>query len=124
MNEKKVLVSGCFDLLHGGHIALFKTAASFGKLYVSVGSDENLMQLKGKKPYFSQEERLFIVKSVRYVYDAFVATGSGLIDFEPDMKRIQPDIFIVNSDGHTSYKKRLCKELGVQNVVLDRIPET
>jgi cytidyltransferase-like protein len=44
---KKVLVSGCFDLLHGGHVAFFKTAASYGKLYVSVGSDVNLLELKG-----------------------------------------------------------------------------
>jgi len=56
MNEKKVLVSGCYDLLHGGHIAFFKTAASYGKLFVSIGSDDNLLQLKGKKPYFSGRE--------------------------------------------------------------------
>ena len=58
MKDKKVLVSGCYDLLHGGHIAFFKTASAYGKLFVSVGSDENLLRLKGKKPFFSQEERL------------------------------------------------------------------
>jgi cytidyltransferase-like protein len=52
MNNKKVLVSGCYDLLHGGHIAFLKTAASYGKLYVSIGRDDNLLFLKGKKPYF------------------------------------------------------------------------
>ena len=48
MKEKKVLVSGCYDLIHGGHIAFFKTAAQFGKLYVSVGADANLHFLKEK----------------------------------------------------------------------------
>jgi len=120
---KKVLVSGCFDLLHGGHIAFFKTAASYGRLYVSVGSDANLLALKGKKPYFSQEERLYIVNSVRYVEEAFIAGGSGLLDFEPDIERIGPDIFIVNTDGHSAEKESLCKKYGVEYIVLDRIPE-
>ena len=123
MNNKKVLVSGCFDLLHAGHIAFFKTAASYGKLYVSIGSDDNLLLLKGKKPYFSQDERLYIVKSIRYVKDAFIASGSGLLDFEPDINRIKPDFFIVNRDGHTSEKEILCKKLGIKYILLERIPE-
>lgn len=48
--DKKVLVSGCFDLLHAGHVAFFKTASSYGKLYVGLGRDENLLLLKGKAP--------------------------------------------------------------------------
>lgn len=123
MNNKKVLVSGCYDLLHGGHIAFFKTAASYGKLYVSVGRDDNLFSLKGKRPYFSEEERLYIIRSIRYVEDAFLASGTGMLDFEPDMRRIKPDILIVNHDGHTTEKEKLCKELGVDYVVLERIPE-
>jgi cytidyltransferase-like protein len=54
MSEKTVMVSGCYDLLHAGHIAFFKTAAQYGKLYVYVGQDENIRFLKGKAPYFSQ----------------------------------------------------------------------
>lgn len=123
MNSKKVLVSGCFDLLHGGHIAFFKTAASYGKLYVSIGRDDNLLLLKGKKPYFSQEERLYIVKSIKYIEEAFLASGSGLLDFEPDINRINPDFFIVNRDGHSTEKEALCKKLGIDYVVLERVPE-
>ncbi len=123
MNSKKVLVSGCFDLLHGGHIAFLKTAASYGRLYVSVGRDDNLLMLKGKRPFFSQEERLYIVKSVKYVYEAFLASGSGMLDFKPDIIRIKPDIFIVNEDGHTSEKEKLCKKSGIEYMVLKRIPE-
>ena len=124
MKRKKVLVSGCFDLLHGGHIAFFKTAASFGDLYVSIGKDQNLLFLKGKKPVFSEEERLFIVKSIRYVFDAFLASGAGVLDFEPDLIRIKPDVFIVNNDGHTPDKEALCKKLGIHYIILDRIPES
>jgi cytidyltransferase-like protein len=120
---KKVLVSGCFDLLHGGHVAFFKTAASYGKLYVSVGSDVNLLELKGKKPYFSQEERVYIVSSIKYVEEAFISGGSGLLDFEPDIERIRPDILIVNTDGHSPDKEALCRKYGLEYIVLDRIPE-
>lgn len=123
MKNKKVLVSGCYDLLHGGHIAFFKTAAAYGDLYISIGRDENVLKLKGKKPVFSEEERLYIVKSIRYVHDAFLADGTGMLDFEPDLKRLKPDIFIVNHDGHTSEKKSLCKRLGIEYIILERIPE-
>ena len=123
MKPKKVFVSGCYDLIHGGHIAFFKTAASYGDLIVSVGRDENLLMLKGKKPVFSEAERLYIVRSVRYVHDAFLASGSGMLDFEPDLRKIKPDIFIVNSDGNTPAKEALCRELGIEYIILDRIPE-
>jgi cytidyltransferase-like protein len=121
--ERKVLVSGCYDLLHAGHIAFFKTAAQFGRLFVAVGADDNVRLLKGKAPYFSQEERVYMVNSVRYVENAFIATGSGMLDFEPDMKRIRPDVFVVNRDGHTHDKEAMCKELGIEYKVLERIPE-
>lgn len=123
MNRKKVFVSGCYDLIHGGHIAFFKSAAAYGDLYVSVGRDENLLMLKGKKPVFSEDERLYIVKSIKYVHDAFLGSGTGMLDFEPDLRRLKPDIFIVNSDGNTPGKEDLCRSLGIEYIVLDRIPE-
>jgi cytidyltransferase-like protein len=123
MTDKKVMASGCYDLLHAGHIAFFKTAAQYGKLHVYVGRDENLKLLKGKAPYFTQEERRYMVGAVRYVEKASVSSGMGMLDFEQDMKDLKPDIFIVNEDGYTEGKKRLCEENGVELVVLQRIPE-
>lgn len=124
MKEKTVMVSGCFDLLHGGHIAFFKTAAAYGKLYVVLGQDRNLLELKGKAPYFTQEERKFTVGAVKYVHEAMIATGSGMLDFEPELRRLKPDIFIVNEDGSTLEKEQLCRELGVEYIVLERISES
>ena len=46
-----------------------------------------------------------------------------MLDFEPDLVRIKPDVFVVNTDGHTSDKEALCKKLGIEYVVLERIPE-
>lgn len=123
MTEKKVMVSGCFDLLHSGHIAFFKLASKFGKLYVAVGSDANLVLLKRKAPYFSQAERVYMVNSIRFVEEAFVASGSGMLDFKPDLERIKPDIFVVNTDGHTAEKEKLCKNYGIEYLILERVPE-
>jgi cytidyltransferase-like protein len=123
MRAKRVMVSGCYDLLHGGHIAFFKTASAYGDLYVIIGRDENLLLLKGKKPVFSEKERLYVVKSIRYVYEACLASGTGMLDFEPELKRIKPDIFVVNNEGHSNDKENLCKKLGIEYVVLKRIPE-
>jgi len=123
MKEKIVLVSGCYDLMHAGHIAFFKTASQFGKLFVAVGADKNVRLLKGKAPYFSQEERVYMVNSIRYVERAFIASGSGILDFEPDMERMKPNVFVVNFDGHTPDKEALCKKLGIDYKILERIPE-
>ncbi len=123
MARKKVFVSGCYDLLHGGHIAFFKTAAAYGDLYVSVGRDENLLMLKGKKPVFSEDERLYIVRSIRYVHDAFLGSGTGMLDFEPELRNLKPDMLIVNSDGHKPEKESICRELGIEYIILERIPE-
>jgi cytidyltransferase-like protein len=123
MSDKIVMVSGCYDLLHAGHVAFFKTAAEYGKLHVYLGQDQNIKLLKGKAPYFSQEERRYMVGAVRYVEKANIASGSGMLDFEPDMKVLKPDMFVVNSDGYTPDKKRVCEENGIELVVLERIPE-
>ena len=120
---KKVFVSGCYDLLHSGHVAFFKEASQFGDLYVGIGSDATIEDLKGRKTVNSEQERLYMVKAVRYVKDAWINAGSGIMDFEEDLIRFRPDIFVVNEDGHSPYKETICKALGIEYVVLNRIPD-
>jgi cytidyltransferase-like protein len=42
---KKVFVSGCYDMLHSGHIAFFEEAALYGDLYVGIGSDQTIFAI-------------------------------------------------------------------------------
>jgi len=119
---KKVFVSGCFDLLHSGHVAFFQQAASYGDLYVAVGSDSTVYDLKGRTPINNQGERLFMIRSVAWVKEAFIAEGSGMLDFEAELRAIKPDIFIVNEDGNIPEKRDLCEELGIEYIVLQRKP--
>ena len=119
---KDVFVSGCFDMLHSGHIAFFREAASYGKLHVALGSDQTCYDLKGRPPVNDEQERLFMVEAVSYVDDVFISQGSGILDFEPELREMQPDLLIVNEDGNIPAKRKLCKELGVEYVVLKREP--
>ncbi len=120
---RKVFVSGCYDMLHSGHVAFFKEASQYGDLYVGIGSDETIRSLKGRETVNSEDERKYMVSSVRYVTRAIVNRGSGLMDFVDELKSIRPDYFVVNEDGDTPDKKNLCSNLGIEYVVLKRIPE-
>ena len=122
MKKKKVLVSGCFDMLHSGHIEFFRQAAQYGDLYVALGSDKTIYDLKGRETVNSQDERLFMVKSIRWVTEAFISKGSGILDFAEEMKALKPDYLVVNQDGHTPEKEALCRSLGVAYLVTERIP--
>lgn len=120
---KKVFVSGCYDMLHSGHVAFFKQAASYGDLYVGIGSDKTIEELKHRKTVYSEKERLYMVKAIRYVKDAYINPGSGMLDFIEILDKVKPDIFVVNSDGGSDLKKKLCEERGIEYIVLSREPD-
>ncbi len=120
--KKKVLVSGCFDMLHSGHIAFLEEAAAYGELTVCLGSDENVRQLKGRFPVCPEEERKYMVQALRCVHTCVISRGWGILDFEAELRLIRPDMLIVNEDGNAPAKARLCQELGIEYVVLRRIP--
>ena len=122
MTNKKVFVSGCYDMLHSGHVAFFEEAAKLGDLYVGIGSDSTIQELKNRKTINTENERLYMVRSLKAVHHAWVNSGSGIMDFEPDVLNLRPDIFFVNSDGHSPLKETFCKEHGIQYVISERIP--
>ena len=120
---KKVMVSGCYDLLHSGHIVFFESASKYGQLHVCIGSDKNIFNLKNHKPRFNEQERLYMVQSVKFVHNAMISSGMGFLDFKNELKSIQPDIFIVNEDGDRKDKRDLCNNYGVEYIVLSRVPK-
>ncbi|MBR0299332.1 MAG: adenylyltransferase/cytidyltransferase family protein [Bacteroidales bacterium] len=119
---KKVFVSGCYDLLHSGHVEFFRQAAAYGDLYVGIGSDSTILHLKKHRTLYSERERLFMVKAIRYVKDAFINAGDGVMDFIPTVDTLKPDVFVVNADGSNDQKRRFCEERGIEYVVLQRTP--
>lgn len=63
-----------------------------------------------------------MVKSIKYVKDAFINQGDGIMDFIPTVDFVKPDIFVVNADGSSETKRRFCEERGIEYVVLQRTP--
>lgn len=122
MPSKKAFISGCYDMLHSGHIEFFREASTYGDLYVALGSDKTVYELKGRAPVYSETERQFMVQSVSYVTEAFVSKGSGMLDFEQELREIVPDYLIVNEEGNIPEKRALCEMLGIEYVVLARKP--
>jgi len=121
--KMKVFVSGCFDVLHSGHIRFFEEAATYGDLYVSIGSDKTVQELKNRPTLYNEHERLYMVSSIKFVHQAFIASGSGKLDFISELHQIKPDIFFVNSDGDSPEKRQLMTSLGIRYIVQNRKPK-
>jgi cytidyltransferase-like protein len=124
ISRKKVLVTGCFDWFHSGHIRFFEEVSELGDLYVVVGHDANIRALKGEgHPMFPQEQRRYMVGSIRYVTAALISSGHGWLDAEPELKRLRPEIYAVNEDGDKPEKRAYCRQHGIEYVVLKRLPK-
>ncbi len=119
---KKVLVAGFFDLFHSGHVRFLEDAAAFGELTVVIGSDENSLINKHKRPVYTQEERKYIVESLRCVRRAVVPEDTTPLNFRDELLRLRPDYFVINEEGDRADKRALCDACGVQYVVLQRRP--
>jgi cytidyltransferase-like protein len=122
--NKKVLVTGCYDWFHSGHVRFFEEVSELGDLYVVVGNDANVELLKGEgHPMFKQDERQYIVQSIRHVKQALISTGMGWMDAEPQVAIVRPDIYAVNEDGDKPEKRAFCDKHGLEYVVLKRLPK-
>ena len=121
--RKRVIVTGCYDWFHSGHVRFCEEASQHGDLYVVVGHDANIRLLKGEgRPLFPQEERRYVLGSIRYVKEALISSGRGWLDAEPEMQIIRPDIYAVNEDGDVPEKREYCATHGIEYLVLKRAP--
>ena len=117
---KKVLVAGFFDLFHSGHVRFLERASCYGELSVVVGSDESSLINKGKRPIYTQEERGYILSSLKTVTTVYAPKDCTPLNFVPFLDSY--DTFIINEDGHTEEKKIECETKGVEYIVLKREP--
>ena len=122
--RKKVIVTGCYDFFHSGHVRFFEEMAGLGDLFVVVGNDANVRELKGAgHPLLTAAERRFTVGAIRHVKQALVSTGMGWMDAAPEIARLKPDIYAVNEDGDKPEKREFCRAHGLEYVVLKRVPK-
>ncbi|MFZ0827546.1 MAG: adenylyltransferase/cytidyltransferase family protein [Verrucomicrobiia bacterium] len=121
--RKKVVATGSYDWFHSGHARFFEEVAAHGDLYVVVGHDANIRLLKGEgHPLLSQDERRYVVGSIKYVKQALISSGDGWLDADPEIRRLKPDLYAVNEDGDKGGKREYCEQNGIQYLVLKRTP--
>lgn len=121
--RKKVIVTGCYDWVHSGHVRFFEEVSTYGDLYVVVGHDANIRELKGEgHPLLPEAERRYAVGSIKYVKQALISTGRGWLDADPEIRRLKPDIYAVNEDGDKGGKREYCRKMGIEYLVLKRVP--
>ena len=124
VRRPSVIVTGCYDWLHSGHVRFFEEVSELGDLLVAVGNDANVRHLKGEgHPLQTQDERRYMVGAIRYVTQALITSGHGWMDAEPDIARLKPDMYAVNEDGDNPEKRAFCAEHGLAYVVLKRTPK-
>lgn len=121
--RKKIVVTGCYDWLHSGHVRFCEEVSAYGDLYVIVGHDANIRLLKGEgHPLLPQAERRYVMGSIKYVKAALITSGHGWLDADPEIQRLKPDVYAVNEDGDKGGKREYCAKLGIEYLVLKRIP--
>lgn len=119
----RVVITGCYDWLHSGHVRFFMDAAAYGALYAVIGSDRNVEVLKGPgHPLQREQERQYMVGAIRSVHECLVSSGSGWMDAEPEIADIRPTYYVVNEDGDQPDKRDFCRLRGIEYVVLKRVP--
>ncbi|HLP86300.1 MAG TPA: adenylyltransferase/cytidyltransferase family protein [Candidatus Paceibacterota bacterium] len=120
----KVFVSGCYDILHGGHIEFFTRAKELGDyLIVCFAGNKSLELHKNKKPSLPEEHKKKVLESLRMVDE--VVVGDDLeemgLDFKQHFLRIKPDILAVTEDDkYSEQKRKLCDQIGAKYTVLPK----
>jgi len=121
-----VLVGGCFDILHTGHVKFLKSAKHLGDvLFILLESDKNVKKLKGKnRPINPQTERALVLKALRFV-DYVILLQSMKTDKEYDklINQLKPDIIATTKDDPLiKHKKRQTDIIGGKlKLVISRV---
>ena len=115
---KKVITYGTFDLLHYGHINLLKRAKELGDYLIVAISSDSFNMSKGKQSFFPLEQRIQMIKAIRYVDEVIVEDSWD--QKEKDIIRNDVSIFVMGDDwaGKFDHLSKLC-----QVVYLPRTPE-
>jgi cytidyltransferase-like protein len=77
-NKKIIITSGYFNPLHIGHINLIREAKELGDFLVVIVNNDNQVKIKGSFPFMPEQERIEIVKALRYADDVFLSIDQDI----------------------------------------------
>ena len=108
---KKIFVSGCYDILHAGHVQFFNEAKALGDhLTVCFASDEVLWAHKKRRSSMPQEHKKALIESLEMVDDVVIGENLEIgLDFRDHFERLKPDVLAVTEDDqYGDIKRKLC----------------
>jgi len=121
---KKVFVSGCYDIIHAGHIEFFKQAKELGDyLIVSFASDEVLLKYKKRISALPEKHKKFILENIKPVDKVYKSTNldDPIFDFRDAFIKEKADILAsTEDDKHAKEKKRFCEEHNAKYIQLPK----
>ena len=122
---KRIFVSGCYDIVHAGHIQFFEEARAMGDhLTVSFASEEVLWHHKQRRSSIPDAHKKRLLESLRMVDEVIIGTdiGTGL-DFRSYFLEAKPDMLVVTEDDlYGDIKRELCEQVGATYYVLPKTP--
>ncbi len=122
---KRVFVSGCYDILHAGHVEFFTQARALGDhLTVCFASQDVLWHHKQRKSSLPDEHKQALIAAMKVVDEVVIGHDVGMgLDFETEFRRLKPDILVVTTDDqYATVKRQLCQDLGATYHVLEKTP--
>jgi cytidyltransferase-like protein len=121
----RVFVSGCYDILHAGHVQFFREARALGDhLTVCFASAEVLWLHKQRRSSLPDEHKRALIAALEMVDEVVIGSGEEEgIDFREHFLRLRPDILAVTEDDkYGALKRALCAEVGARYVVMPKTP--
>ncbi len=122
---KKVFISGCYDILHAGHIQFFREARALGDhLTVCFASDAVLWEHKKRRTSLPQDHKRALMSALEIVDQVVIGECEELgLDFKEHFLTIRPDVLAVTEDDqYEAIKRALCDEVGAEYVALPKTP--
>lgn len=98
-----IWTNGCFDILHIGHLELFKYAKNIGnKLFVGIDSDDRIKKHKGEnRPFNNQATRLSFLQSIKHIDAAIIFNTDD--DLRSAIKILRVDLIVIGDDYRDRY---------------------
>jgi FAD synthetase len=117
----RVLITGCFDILHPGHLFLLQEGAKLGEVYVIIARDATVVKYKKKLPIISQEQRLEVIRAIKYVTYATIGEKNG--KYLEKAISLQPDIILLgpNQRISQSFLKEELQKLNAGHIQVKRL---
>lgn len=120
-----VFTTGCYDILHLGHVIHFNYCKSKGDiLIVSVGNDKNVRELKGpSRPINSETFRARMIAALEIVDHVVISEEMGIMDHDKSVELLKPNLYVVpGTDDYLDQKKKLIESNGGKLIACKRLP--